>query len=169
MTGQQREQIQYAEEAIATGTQNVKALVAAYEILATSPASRTDRTKADAYFAKAVAIQPGNAWVRGNHARNVIMHFGDFDSGEKLAREALAIMDYPHARQTLSLALYGRWALAMKEGEPLATREPLYEAAYRNDPGGRYLPECAMRWEPLSFVFEAVAAKGMQRRDMHRC
>jgi tetratricopeptide (TPR) repeat protein len=167
--GRTDKELQYAEQAIATGTKNVKALVAAYEILLKGQLNQRNREKADVYYAKAAEAQPGSAWVRGNYGRNVIMYFGDFDSGERLAREALAIMDYPHARQTLSLALYGRWALAVKEGKPLAASEPLYQVAYRNDPGGRSLPECAMSWKPLGFVFEAVATKGIERRSMQRC
>jgi hypothetical protein len=128
-----------------------------------------NRAKADGHYAKHAASQPGDAWVRGNYARNVIMYFGDFVAGEKLSREALSITKYPHARQTLSLALYGQWAKALKEGKPLEVRESLYQAAQRNDPGGKSLPECAMKWEPLGYVFDAVAAKGIQRRDMQRC
>ena len=169
LSGQRDKQLQYAEEVMASGTQNPKALVTAHEIVIEALFSRRDRIKAEGLYARAARAQPGNAWLRGNHARNVITYFADFEAGETLAREALAIMDYGHARQTLSLALYGRWALAVRQGKALDVREPLYAAAYRNDPGAANLPECAMRTPSLAFVFEAIAAKGVQRRDMHRC
>jgi tetratricopeptide (TPR) repeat protein len=170
--GQYEKQAQYAEEAIATGTTNPKALRAAYDIVLKSELTKGNRERADAIYARtAQRAQPqqDQAWARGNYARNVIMYFGDFDAGEKLAREALAIMDYGHARQTLSLALYGQWAQAAKDGKSPAEQEALFEAANRNDPGGRHLPECAMNSKRVGFVFEAVAKKGIERRSLQRC
>jgi tetratricopeptide (TPR) repeat protein len=167
--GQPAKEVEYAEQALATGTDNTKALSAAHEILLGAALRKGDRATADAHFAQAAKVAPGDAWVRGNYARDVIMYFGDFDAGEKLARDALAIMNFGHARQTLSLALYGKWARSMKDGKPASVQEPLFQAAYRNDPGGQYLPECAMRSKSLAYVFEAVASKGVELRTSHRC
>jgi tetratricopeptide (TPR) repeat protein len=160
---------QQAERAIATGTTNPKALTTAYGILLKEELAKGNRARADEIYAKSAAIQRGNAWVRGNYAQDVILYFGDFDAGEKLARAALDIMDYGHARGTLSLALYGKWAQAQKDGKPLAEQEALFEAAHRNDPGGRFLPSCAMGSDRAGFVFEAAFKKGVERQSLRRC
>lgn len=159
----------YAEQAIATGTTNTKALKAAHSIAVKYALKNGDRKKADAAYAEMARIQSNDPWTRGNYARDVIMYFADFDAGERLAREALEIMDFGHARQTLSLALYGKWAQAVKDGKPAAAQDALYETANGNDPGGRQLPECATNSKSVGFVFEAVAKKGIERQSMQRC
>jgi tetratricopeptide (TPR) repeat protein len=163
------EQASYAEQAIATGTTNPKAQRAAYDIVIKHAVRKGDRGKADAFYARYVEAQPNQPWVRGNYANNVLIFFADFATGEKLAREALELMDYPHARGSLSLALYGQWARAERDGKPPAEVERLYDIAYRNDPGGRYLPECAVNNQRVGFVFEAVFRKGIERRSLRRC
>jgi tetratricopeptide (TPR) repeat protein len=159
----------YAEQALATGTTNIKAIRAANEVLLASALRKGDREKSDAIYAKALESQGTDAWLRGNYAQSVILYFADFEVGEKLAREALGMMDYGHARSTLSLALYGRWAQAEKDGKSLAEQERLFDAANRNDPGGRRLPECAMSSRKVMFVFEAVFRKGVERHSLQRC
>lgn len=162
-------QVWYAEQALATGTTNIKALRAANEVVLKGALRKGDRAKADAIYAKALESQGNDAWLRGNYAQSVVLYFADFETGEKLAREALEIMDYGHARSTLSLALYGKWAAAERDGKPLAEQEKLFDAAYRNDPGGKRIPECAITAPKIAFVFEAVFRKGVERRSLQRC
>jgi Tfp pilus assembly protein PilF len=162
-------QVWYAEQAIATGTTNIKALRAANEVVLKGALRKGDRAKADAIYAKALESQRNDAWLRGNYAQSVILYFADFETGEKLAREALGIMDYAHARSTLSLALYGKWAAAERDGKPQAEQERLFQAAYANDPGGRRIPDCAMTAPKVHFVFEAVFRKGVERQSLQRC
>ena len=167
--GQYDKEAFYAEQAIATGTTNPKALRAAYDIVLKSEIRKGNRERADAIYAKYVEAQPRQPWVRGNYANNVIIYFADFATGEKLALEALELMDYPHARGSLSLALYGQWAQAEKDGKPPAELQRLFDIAYQNDPGGRYLPECAIGNKQVGFVFDAVFRKGIERRSLQRC
>jgi len=107
-------------------------------------------------FAQVVAIAPNNAALYGDYARDVMIHWVDFDRGERLARKALSMRDYPHARQSISLALYGRWADAKRRGLPASEVAALYEAASRNDPGARMVPSCALEAPKLRFVSEAI-------------
>jgi tetratricopeptide (TPR) repeat protein len=167
--GQGDKQASYAEQAIATGTTNPKALRAAYDIVIKSEVRKGNRARADAIYAKYVEAQPHHPWVRGNYANNVLIYFGDFVTGEKLAREALQLMDYPHARGSLSLALYGQWAQAEKDGKAPAEVERLFDIAYRNDPGGHDLPACAVGNQRVGFVFDALFRKGVERRSLRRC
>jgi tetratricopeptide (TPR) repeat protein len=116
--------LEMAERAVATGKANKKALGSAYfEMIWVTAEVKRDRKRADQIYDEMIALNPGNAWTRGNYARQVIVGFGDFAAAEALALEALAIMQYPHAMQTLSMALYGQWAAAIdRQNLDLAAR-----------------------------------------------
>ena len=115
-----------------------------------------DRAKADAAFDVLAGIDPGAVELYGDYARNVMVWFGDFDSGEKLARKAIAMKDYRNARESLSLALYGEWAKAKGEGGDPARIAALYKAALANDPGARLIPTCALSAPGLRAVRETI-------------
>jgi tetratricopeptide (TPR) repeat protein len=115
-----------------------------------------DRAKADATFDVLASIDPGAAELYGDYAREVMVWFGDFGAGERLARKALGMRDYPNARESLSLALYGQWAQAKREGKDQARLASLYKAALANDPGGRLIPTCALGAPGLRAVREAI-------------
>ena len=115
-----------------------------------------DHARADAAFEQVVAIRPNHATLYGDYARDVMTNWADFDQGERLARKALSMHDYPHARQSLSLALYGRWADAKRHDLPASQVAALYEAASRNDPGARMVPSCALEAPKLKFLADAI-------------
>jgi len=78
----------------------------------------------------------------------------------------------PHARQSLSLALYGKWVTAMREGRDPAQVRSLRAAAEKNDPGARNVPECALNFPPMKFVADALDGLGNARRrdpTQHDC
>lgn len=115
----------------------------AHELMVHDLALR-DRAKADAAFEVLAGIDPRAAELYGDYARDVMTWFGDFVTGEKLARKAIAMKDYRHARESLSLALYGQWAHARHGGGDAAQVAALYKKALANDPGGRLIPTCAL-------------------------
>jgi tetratricopeptide (TPR) repeat protein len=115
----------------------------AHELMVHDLALR-DRANADAAFEVLAGIDPRAAELYGDYARNVMTWFGDFVSGEKLARKAIAMKDYRNARESLSLALYGQWAQARHNGGDAAQVAALYKKALANDPGGRLIPPCAL-------------------------
>jgi predicted Zn-dependent protease len=157
------------EEALAAGFSAKRELKAALDTMLPFYLTSRLRDKADAIYTRIVALQPREPMIRADYARRVIEYFIDFDAGERLARESLAISDSPHARQTLSIALYGRWAQAAKDGKGLAVVEKLYQEATANDPEGRQIPGCMAYHPPLRFVFERLEAKRFRREQMHRC
>lgn len=106
--------------------------------------STGSREKADVAFAEMIRIEPNVAELYGDYSRGVMLFYGDFDAGEKYARKAIAIKDYPHARQSLSLALYGKWAAAKAVNKDVGAVKALYDAAKANDPDGRLIPECSL-------------------------
>ena len=108
-------------------------------------------------------MTPTNAALRGDYAQDDILTFLDFDAGERHSREALAIMDYPHARGTLSLALYGKWAAAKRDGKDPQTVSALLKVAQANDPGADYVPSCALDSPNLAFLKASLETLGMPR------
>lgn len=125
--------------------------------------NRQERDKVEAEYAEMVRLQPDEPFIPGDYARGVMMSFLDFDAGERFARKALAMRDYPHARQSLSLALYGKWAMAVRQGRDPAEVRALLAAAQRNDPDARNVPTCALEWPPLQFVSDGL--QGLYRRN----
>jgi hypothetical protein len=132
---------------------------------------RHEREKSDAEYAEMMRLQP-DAFIPGDYARGLMLHFQDFDAGERYARKALAMRDYPHARESLSLALYGKWAVAKRSGRDLTEVRALLDAAEANDPGAAHVPECALTWPPMKFLADSLDALGVKRRrdaDTHDC
>jgi tetratricopeptide (TPR) repeat protein len=131
-----------------------------------------DRAKADAEYDELRKLQPDNAFVPGDYARHVIFGWRDFDASERLARQALAMKDYPHARQTLSLALYGKWVDAKREGRSPEEVRALLAAAQANDPDGSQVPTCALELPGLYYVADGLRSLDLRlRRDptQHNC
>jgi len=156
-------EIKYANLAIASGTKNAKALNQAYSIQADYYSNyRPDRKKADEAYHQKVQLQPGNVYARGDYARILVMRFGDLDAGEALAKEAQAMSDYPHLRQTISLARYARWAEAQKAGKDPALVAALWKKADAGDPGGRYIPTCGLDSPVMKTLMAALKQKAMQ-------
>jgi tetratricopeptide (TPR) repeat protein len=148
------------EEFVASGVTNRRALTSAYMALLNAYLGADDRPKADGAYTELVRLSPTNAWIRGDYAREVILWFLDFDAGQRYAEEALAIMDYPHARATLSLARYGKWAAAKRARKDPKVVLALLKDAQANDPDARNVPSCALQWPPLAFVRQSLEALG---------
>ena len=84
--------------------------------------------------------------------------FGDFDAGEKLARKAISMKDYPDARESL-VASPSTWPVGASQARGCrsgARRQRLYKAALANDPGARHIPTCALGSPGLRAVREAI-------------
>ncbi|MBK8815712.1 MAG: hypothetical protein IPN42_09510 [Methylococcaceae bacterium] len=78
------------------------------------------------------AAKPTDAWTWGN-AGGVLLVQGYFDETENYERKALSIMNFGVARETLSFALYGKWAKAVSEGHP-DKGESFFQEAYKLNP-----------------------------------
>jgi hypothetical protein len=123
-----------------------------------------DSAGAQAAFVQMLRMEPDNAFIPGDYSRGLSMFFQDFEGGERYARQALAINDYPHARESLSLALYGRWVAAMRSGAKPAEVRALLKAAQDNDPGARHVPDCALNFPPMKPVADAIDGLYAKRR-----
>jgi hypothetical protein len=159
----------YIAAAIDAGLASPVELRKAYEAVIPWYLVQGDRKGFDKTVAAQMKLDPSNPYLPGNAALRVIEAFQDFRMGERYAREALAIADYPHARGSLSLALYGQWAEALRDGKDKATAEKLFRKAYANDPGARMVPTCAAAVKRLKFVFTALDERDLRLEDMHNC
>jgi hypothetical protein len=162
-------QVRSLDEAIAAGLPNPIELRKAYDVLLPNYAATRQREKLDAAYAGRVRLDPKDPYIRGSMARDLLTYFQDFESGERIARETIAMADYPHVRQTLSLALYGQWAQAAREGKGADVIQARFAKAHAFDPGGHLIPTCLAGWQPLAFVFTRLEEKRIRREDMHQC
>ncbi len=145
-----------------SNTDNPKALMVALSKLQDFYGAVENRAEMDKVYAKMVANWPDQAYVRGDYGRLVITQFADFDAGERAARESLKIMDYPYSHQTVSLALYGRWAAAKRDRKDMSIVRQLLDAARAYDPHAAMVPTCALASPKLFFVRDALTALDAQ-------
>jgi hypothetical protein len=162
-------QMRSLDEAVAAGLPNPIELRKAYDLLLPNYAATRERVKFDAAYAGRARLDPRDAYLRGNAARDLATWFQDFPAAERLAREALALADYPQARQTLSLSLYGAWAQAARDGKGADVIQARFAKAHAFDPGGHLIPTCLAGWQPLEYVFTRLEEKRIRREDMHQC
>jgi tetratricopeptide (TPR) repeat protein len=156
----------YRDMLVKSGTADPKMLFDTHNKMLHDALAGNERAKADAEYAELVRLEPNEPFLPGDYARDVMLWFNDFDAGERYARQALAMRDYPHARQTLSLALYGKWAVAKRAGRDTRQVRVLLDAAQANDPGARNVPVCALEYPPMKYLADSLMALGaMLRRD----
>ena len=167
--GNEPDQVRLLDEAVALGLPNPIELRKAYDLLLPHYALSRQRAKLDGAYAARVKLDPNDPYLRGNMARDLVVYFQDFVAAERSVREAIAMSDYPQARETLSLALYGQWAAAARDGAGPDRIQALYAKARAFDPGGHLIPTCLADWQPLQFVYARLAEKSIRREDMHRC
>jgi tetratricopeptide (TPR) repeat protein len=164
---------QSREQLVGSGMASRQMLYAAHVALLQTYERAANREKADASFAALTGLITNtrqSAFIRGDYAQSLILYFVDFEAGERRAREALAIMDYPHARGTLSLALYGRWAEAKRDRKDPKVVAALLKEAQANDPDGRDVPSCALETESLAFLRKSLAEIGIPPdNSRHNC
>lgn len=164
------EQERYLFAALENGLPAGPEARAAIDTLMPRVMASQQRARSDSLFARLLAMEPDNPRVRGDYARALIVYFADFDAAARLARETLALSDYPDARQTLALALYGRWAQAARDRKGPEVLAALHREAIAHDPEGRLLPSCLAEWPRTAFVYEFLAQKkNFRRENMHRC
>lgn len=153
-------ELDMAEKALATGKANTKAQTSAYlRIMRLCATVKRDRKRADEAYDALIALHPAGAYTRGDYARHLLFGLKDFVTAEALAMEALAIMQYPHAMQTLSMALYGQWGAAIDRNAPAAEVAKLYAKASAFDPKTAMIPECAAGEPAMASVVKHLAAR----------
>ena len=69
-------------------------------------------------------------------------------------------MDYGNARQTLGLALYGKWATILINGKDKQRAQPYFDEAQRIYPDLKRVRQHAMRSKTTSIIITALNTSG---------
>lgn len=72
-------------------------------------------------YKQLIQLKPDMAWRHGNYALFLLEYRGDVDAAIEKARDAIKIMPYGNAYQTLSASLLTKWAV-LNESDPDAAR-----------------------------------------------
>jgi Tfp pilus assembly protein PilF len=109
----------------------------AQEQLAAIHCKRQEFDACEAAYRELIRLDPGSAWAKGNYA-GVLVRLKKWDQAIAQAEAALAQMDYPDARHTLSKAYIGKgWDLLHARG-PLREALDSFQGAIDADPANAY-------------------------------
>lgn len=97
-------------------TDNLQARLTAMDFLLKSYKRAGQHDKVVALYEEQIALDPNDAWLRGNFASYLTDILGRNDEAIEQARAALHIMNYGVGRRTLAMALYRKWADEVAEG-----------------------------------------------------
>jgi tetratricopeptide (TPR) repeat protein len=142
-------------------TKNLKALGSAHDKLRRYYIYKRDLVKAEEIYKANIALEPNNAWARGNYASNLLYMVGDFDKAIEKAREALSIMEYGNAQQTLALALYGKWATMIVKNRDKVGAQPYFDEAQRIYPDLAELKQEASQYPTTQIIVDALSSVQM--------
>lgn len=172
-SGNEAKSVAHCEKALKTGTQKLKALRVAWSCINTYySAEHPDRARSDEAYQELMKLSPESATIRGDRAQALAVYFQDFDAAEKLARETIAVSDYPHVRGTLSLALYSKWARAIADKKDAAFIKARLIEAQTVDRDGSQLPSCAVGSPEFAFLMKELekrAAVEKQPLNLRSC
>lgn len=87
-------------------------------------------------------MAPKNAWVLGNYASFLLFTLNHIDGAIEYGKRALAEMDYPSARNNLSLALLIRASKSFKSGKIEAAQKDFQFAASTGISGSHLVKYC---------------------------
>ena len=114
------------------GTDNKKALAAAYDLQIEHYRRQGMHELAIAAYREQAKRAPDNAWVRGNLA-SYFCTLHRYEEAIAEARVALRMMNYGAARRVLATCLYGRYGQLMEAGKAEEAR-PYFEEARGLEP-----------------------------------
>lgn len=80
-------------------------------------------------YKKYLELNPSNAWVRGEFAGYLNSTLGRNDEAVFQAQKALKIMDYGVGKRILAMALYGKWADLIKQGNDAMAKKYFDDAS----------------------------------------
>ena len=126
-------------------------LMAAYAVI-----GRVD--KLHEFHKNQLVMAPKNAWVLGNYAGFLLVTLGHIDGAIEYGKRALAEMDYPVARNNLSLAYLIRASKLFKSGNVTAARKD-YQSARSIGLNGSHLMKYCVKYcsdiKEMMAIFQA--------------
>jgi len=132
-------------------------------ILASAGQAQRDEAvllRADALYRKGIESQPDSPWALGNYASFLRIYRLDVDESERMARRALAMLNFGQAKEQLGRDLYLKWAQA------LITQKDATKAQEYFDEARRFYPNPAELLHEVAFyphahpIVEALKQKG---------
>jgi Tfp pilus assembly protein PilF len=159
--GDREKAIGVYRELIDSGVKDNRAKIISHEALISYYRDRYDFDNADKYHRQLIALTPGDAWVRGNYASFLLYRKGDYDGAIRYAREALDIMQYGNAEETLAMALYTKWAHVLLDEKNPEQARIYFEQARAIYPDFRLALRKAKSWPVLHTTAEAFETSGV--------
>lgn len=108
---------------------NIKAVGVAYSGLIDIYSIRGELDKIDELYLKRIKLEPMSAWALGNYAHYLLYTRGNFDQSIYYSKEALKIMNYNNALQTLVVAYYAKWAELLNTGKSKEKSDNFFKLA----------------------------------------
>ena len=122
--------------------------------------------QADLAYREQIDLEPNHPWPKGNYSVFLRIYRMDLDQSERYAREALALMNYRMARQSLATTLYLKWAEALVVQNDAKRGEQLFAEAQQFHPDPAIvLEEVGLYAKPHPIV-TALASKGISVSTM---
>ena len=122
--------------------------------------------QADLAYRKEIELEPKHPYPKGNYSAFLRMYRLDLDQSERYAREALALMNYGMARQSLASTLYLKWAEALVVQKDAKRAEELYAEAQRLSPDPAIILEEVGYYPKPHPIVDVLASKGISVSTM---
>ncbi|WP_152560350.1 tetratricopeptide repeat protein [Arenimonas donghaensis] len=127
--GRLEEAAQRYKNVVESGTENRRAMVAAFEGLTRYYKRTGSLDEADSIYRKKIAYDPESAWNYGNYANFLLCVRDDFEGALEQANHALQIMNYGAGRRALAAALYRKWADQIMNGDTAGAQMSIADAS----------------------------------------
>lgn len=122
--------------------------------------------QADVAYKTEIGLRPNMPWPKGNYSYFLRVHRLDLVQSERFAREALLLMDYGMARQSLAMTLYLQWADALLVEENGKRAELVFAEANRLDPNLSMIVMEAGNYPRAHPILYALSSKGISVDSM---
>jgi tetratricopeptide (TPR) repeat protein len=155
------EAIRLLQSVVDSKTSESKAYNAALDELAEIYEKMGRYADANEAHKRCIAYKPDSAWVYGNYAYFLLFRFNDVDGAIDNGRKALRLMDYGAGRFTLASALYTKWAMLIKEGDPGRKSQEYFEEAWRLFP---YIDKVIKKTE--KYPYTRITAEALRSQQM---
>ncbi|MBK9608912.1 MAG: hypothetical protein IPO58_21700 [Betaproteobacteria bacterium] len=120
-----------------------------------------DYDQADLAYRRQIELSSVAPWPMGNYSRFLRVRRLDTAGSERYARQALAIMEYGMARDSLAAALYLQWAELRASGKNPERANALFAEAARLNPDLSELVSEIGYYPRAHPILDALVAKGI--------
>jgi tetratricopeptide (TPR) repeat protein len=116
---------------------------------------------ADLAYRSQIELDPSKPFPKGNYSRFLRVYRMDLEGSESYARQALALMEYGMARDSLAFTFYLRWAESLATGKNPRRTDELFAEASRLDPNLADIVSEIGNYPRAHPILDALASKGI--------